>query len=248
MMLPMLLPLTLSLSVETTTPVGAILAPMNVQSVSCLAADHVLASNQRWSARALAEAGAGGTAGSAAPLATPATWSCPTLKHNYCCSSNDILPQGKSNMTLAACCDLCHATTGCVGIILTTHPGDKSDTCYPKTALNVDCGPGICTAGSMAGIPIPSGPAPPHPPPAPPPSPAPPLPPSPPTGAPVQLVHHTSGLCLESRQPSGNVEAVQCEADGAEVSLGAWDRASPNFMGLASLGLEIGIFCDFLYI
>jgi hypothetical protein len=28
---------------------------------------------------------------------------------------------------------------------------------------------------------------------------------------------------------------------------GARDRASPNFMGLAGLGLEIGIFCDFLY-
>ena len=29
---------------------------------------------------------------------------------------------------------------------------------------------------------------------------------------------------------------------------GAPDRASPNFMGLASLGLEISIFCDFRYI
>ena len=28
---------------------------------------------------------------------------------------------------------------------------------------------------------------------------------------------------------------------------GALDRASPNFMGLASLGLEIAIFSDFLY-
>jgi hypothetical protein len=27
----------------------------------------------------------------------------------------------------------------------------------------------------------------------------------------------------------------------------AQDSASPNFMGLASLGLEIGIFCGFLY-
>ena len=27
---------------------------------------------------------------------------------------------------------------------------------------------------------------------------------------------------------------------------GALDRASPNFMGLASFGLEIGVFCDFL--
>ena len=29
------------------------------------------------------------------------------------------------------------------------------------------------------------------------------------------------------------------------VLYGAQDRASPNFMGLASLGLEIGIICDF---
>jgi hypothetical protein len=28
---------------------------------------------------------------------------------------------------------------------------------------------------------------------------------------------------------------------------GAHDRASPNFMWLASLGLRMGIFCDFLY-
>jgi hypothetical protein len=27
----------------------------------------------------------------------------------------------------------------------------------------------------------------------------------------------------------------------------AQDRASPNFMGLTGLGLEIDIFCDFLY-
>jgi hypothetical protein len=31
------------------------------------------------------------------------------------------------------------------------------------------------------------------------------------------------------------------------VSRGALGRASPNFMGLASLGLDIGTFCDFLY-
>jgi hypothetical protein len=33
---------------------------------------------------------------------------------------------------------------------------------------------------------------------------------------------------------------------GIWVSAGALDTASPNFMGLASLGLAIGIFCDFL--
>jgi hypothetical protein len=32
---------------------------------------------------------------------------------------------------------------------------------------------------------------------------------------------------------------------GRHAQLGAHVRASPNFMGLASLGLEIGIFCDF---
>ena len=35
--------------------------------------------------------------------------------------------------------------------------------------------------------------------------------------------------------------------DGARVHPGAQDGASPNFMGLASLGLEIGICYDFLY-
>ena len=218
-MLPMLLPLALALVLAEPTSK----APMNVQSVTCLAADHALAGNQRWAARALAEEEGGASAGAphpgsaALPLAAPPA-TCPTLKHNYCCSSNDILPQGKSNMTLDACCELCHTTTGCVGIVLTTHPGDAVDTCYPKTALNVDCGAGICTTGSMAGVPIPSGPAPPHPPPVPPPSPGPPPPPSPAIGAPVQLVHHASGLCLESHQPGGNVEVAPCEAVGPGVS------------------------------
>jgi hypothetical protein len=39
--------------------------------------------------------------------------------------------------------------------------------------------------------------------------------------------------------------------DGVALGLvhgGAQDRASPKFMGLASLGLDIGIFCNFLYI
>ena len=36
-------------------------------------------------------------------------------------------------------------------------------------------------------------------------------------------------------------------AASARVLSGALDRASPNFMGLASLGLDIGIFCDSLY-
>jgi hypothetical protein len=31
------------------------------------------------------------------------------------------------------------------------------------------------------------------------------------------------------------------------VQRGAHDRASPNFMGLASLALSTGVFCDFLY-
>jgi hypothetical protein len=31
------------------------------------------------------------------------------------------------------------------------------------------------------------------------------------------------------------------------VSHGAQDRAGPNFIRLTSLGLDIGIFCDFLY-
>ena len=32
-----------------------------------------------------------------------------------------------------------------------------------------------------------------------------------------------------------------------QVRRGAPDRASPHFMGRASLGLDVGIFCDFLY-
>jgi hypothetical protein len=31
------------------------------------------------------------------------------------------------------------------------------------------------------------------------------------------------------------------------VTAGAQDRASPNFMGLASLGLDIDVFCNFIY-
>jgi hypothetical protein len=34
---------------------------------------------------------------------------------------------------------------------------------------------------------------------------------------------------------------------GRGVGRGAQDRVSPSFMGLASLGLEIGVFCDLLY-
>jgi hypothetical protein len=35
-------------------------------------------------------------------------------------------------------------------------------------------------------------------------------------------------------------------ANASTVGSGAHDRASLNLMGLASLGLDIGIFCDFL--
>ena len=34
---------------------------------------------------------------------------------------------------------------------------------------------------------------------------------------------------------------------GGLVSPGALDRASPNFLGLASLGQAIGILCDLIY-
>jgi Cu-Zn family superoxide dismutase len=54
-----------------------------------------------------------------------------------------------------------------------------------------------------------------------------------------------------SREPHAGATLVAsfadaCEVVEAEVLGGAHDMASPNFMGLASLGLEIGIFCDFL--
>jgi hypothetical protein len=46
--------------------------------------------------------------------------------------------------------------------------------------------------------------------------------------------------CKAGPAPGNKYSALQCPN-------GAHDRASPNFMGLASLGLEIGIFSGFLY-
>ena len=87
-------------------------------------------------------------------------------------------------------------------------------TCYPKSKLERPGG-GQCTSGSI-GQPFP----PPSPQPAPaPPSPGPPVPPAPPVRGPVQLVHGASGLCLESRQPSGNIEAAVCDRDPASALL-----------------------------
>jgi hypothetical protein len=50
---------------------------------------------------------------------------------------------------------------------------------------------------------------------------------------------------------TGNIIASTCIKPAfkhrVEVHGRAPDRASPNFMGLTRLGLEICIFCDFLY-
>lgn len=170
---------------------------LNVATLVCLPPSHALAANQRWRAiePALHSVGAESRA-----------VSCPKTS-SECYSGDDLLPTGKGNQTLASCCDLCHRTSGCVGIVLTTRKGQPGLTCYPKSKMERPSG-GDCTSGTMG------QPFPPHPPPpAPlPPSPSPaPLPPSPPVGAPVQLVHGATGLCLEARQPSGNVEAVVCE-------------------------------------
>ena len=47
-------------------------------------------------------------------------------------------------------------------------------------------------------------------------------------------------------RPGGVAGGREGHQAAAEVSDGAYDRASPNFMGLASLALNIGVFCDFL--
>ena len=180
------------------TAAAALLAPMNVQALSCLSPNHSLAANQGWVARPVALEAAAITA---------ANLSCP-LTERRCYSGSDILPAGRANMTLASCCDLCHSTSGCLGIVLTTRPGNSGLTCYLKSKLERSGG-GSCTSGSL-GHPFPS---PPNPHPAPPaPRPTSPGPPSPAIGEPVQLIHNATGRCLESAQPSGNVVAAACKA------------------------------------
>jgi hypothetical protein len=173
---------------------------LNAQSVTCLPPNHTLAPNQHWLPRPAPSAAAGRAA---APNVT-----CPATER-WCYSGSDLLPAGKANQSLASCCDLCQAMQPhCVGIVLTTRPGNAGLTCYPKSKMERP-GAGRCTSGTMG------QPFPPHSRPPPPPSPPPPTPmPLPPAlgGAPVQLQHRASGLCLEVRQPSGNVEAVSCWA------------------------------------
>ena len=182
---------------EGTLPLVPLVPPaaakrLNAQAVSCLPAGHPLAPNQAWSpvARLPLDLAAAGP-------------SCP-LTQSYCFSGYDLLPTGRANQSMGSCCDLCHATRRCVGVVLTTRTGNPGLTCYLKSTMGRPGG-GKCESGTM-GQPFPphSGPPPP-PPPAPPAPPAPPLPPS--LAQPVQLRHRASGLCLESRTGVQNLGA-----------------------------------------
>jgi hypothetical protein len=179
---------------------------LNAQTATCLAPTHRLAPNQQWLPL------------SPAPVSQPvpaASLSCPVTAPR-CYSGDDILPTGKANMTMGSCCDLCKATAPrCVGVVLTKRVGSVGLTCYLKSAM-VRGSSGPCTSGAMPGKPLPGPsppPGPPPPPPPPPPGPPPPLPPA--LLKPVQLQHRASGLCLEVRQPSGNVEVAKCEPASA---------------------------------
>jgi hypothetical protein len=50
-----------------------------------------------------------------------------------------------------------------------------------------------------------------------------------------------------ARRTTARRTRTGCAGSASAARGGAHDRASLNFMGLASLGLELGIFCDFLY-
>ena len=181
---------------QSTTVTGP--TRLNARTVTCLPPNHTLALNQHWRPRPTPGHSRGATRTSSLGLSCART-------EQWCYSGADILPAGKGNMTMATCCPLCHQTAGCVGVVLTTRPGNPGLTCYLKSAMERPGG-GQCTSGTL-GQPFP----PPLPPP-PPPAPAPPLPPV--LSKPVQLQHSASGLCLEVRQPSGNVEVAECEPGG----------------------------------
>jgi hypothetical protein len=50
-----------------------------------------------------------------------------------------------------------------------------------------------------------------------------------------------------ARRTTARRTRTGCAGSASAARGGAHDRASPNFMGLASLGLDNGMFCDFLY-
>ena len=56
-----------------------------------------------------------------------------------------------------------------------------------------------------------------------------------------------SGEWPKDPPPEFCAKTIAHRQDNWEVLHGAQDRASPNFMGLASFGLDIGTFCDFLH-
>eukprot|EP01052_Picozoa_sp_SAG31_P000761 SAG31_NODE_22_length_33849_cov_13.713096_9_plen_816_part_00 len=80
---------------------------------------------------------------------------CP-ITRKLCYAGADLLPKGKVDMTLPSCCDLCHRTVGCVGVVL--NPSGANATCYLKSKLQ-DPSPGECISGSL-GSPFPAPPPP----------------------------------------------------------------------------------------
>ena len=94
---------------------------------------------------------------------------CPLVRVGTCYDGADLLPKGgKVGMTLGSCCDLCHKTTGCVGIVLNpnsagrTKLGAEMTTCYLKSSFSGTQSPGTCTSGSL-GVAFPPPPPPPQP-------------------------------------------------------------------------------------
>ena len=70
------------------------------------------------------------------------------------------------------------------------------------------------------------------------------------TVAPLRYFVGEYGVVGTSEASAAEKEAAMMKEIYARgpVAAVAQDRASPNFMGLTSLGLEIGIFCNLLYI
>ena len=144
---------------------------LNAQLVPCVPTVPSVTANQAWQLQPHSLFLMTPTAAAEGPP------SCPKLAQDFCCSSYDILKTGAPNRTLGQCCDLCHATARCVGIVLTTRAGSPGLTCYLKSALSgprSDCGPGHCVTGTMGGALPPHRPAPPPPGPHPAPAPSPP--------------------------------------------------------------------------
>jgi hypothetical protein len=83
---------------------------------------------------------------------------CP-LTRPLCYAGADLLPAGKAGMTMGGCCDLCHRTSGCVGVVM--KPSGSNGTCYLKSKLEQPS-VGACTSGSLGAL-FPPPPPPPKP-------------------------------------------------------------------------------------